>query len=84
MVQCENFKVKSVKGIKVKSTINNAKDTDDIFKKEIDLIRKTYYIELTQSDWIDSMAYFEKMDKSEIVRKALENYIPEKYKKTIK
>lgn len=43
------------------------------------LRRQTYYITELHIQAIEQMAFYEKMDKSEIVRKALEQYIPTKY-----
>lgn len=51
-------------------------------QEEIDLDkprRQTYYITELYIQAIEQMAFYEKMDKSEIVRKALEQYIPSKY-----
>lgn len=51
-------------------------------QKEIDLDklrRQTYYITELFIQSIDQMAFYEQMDKSEIVRSALEQYIPKKY-----
>jgi hypothetical protein len=66
--------------------INGAKDTntnkENIEKSDIKnnkLKRQTYYIYELFVEAINQMAFYEKMDKSEIVRTALENYIPEKY-----
>lgn len=42
-------------------------------------IRQTYHIEPVQKKAIALMAAHEQLDKSEIVRQALENYIPKKY-----
>lgn len=41
--------------------------------------RQTYYITELYIQAIEQMAFYEKMDKSEIVREALEQYIPTKY-----
>lgn len=41
--------------------------------------RATYYITPLYIDAIEQMAFYEKMDKSEIVREALKQYIPSKY-----
>jgi hypothetical protein len=60
---------------------NNAKSNLKTKKQQDDLIKRTHYFTQENLDWVASMAFFEKMDKSEIVRKALESYIPEKYKK---
>lgn len=43
------------------------------------LRRQTYYITELYIQAIEQMAFYEKMDKSKIVRKALEEYIPKKY-----
>lgn len=51
-------------------------------QEEIDLDkprRQTYYITELYIQAIEQMAFYEKMDKSEIVRNALEQYIPTKY-----
>lgn len=41
--------------------------------------RATYYITPVYIEAIEQMAFYEKMDKSEIVREALKQYIPSKY-----
>lgn len=41
--------------------------------------RQTYYITQLYIEAIEQMAFYEKMDKSEIVREALKQYIPSKY-----
>jgi len=64
--------------IKVKNQELQHPPQDD----EIDLNkmrRQTYYITELYIEAIEQMAFYEKMDKSEIVRKALEQYIPKKY-----
>lgn len=43
------------------------------------LRRQTYYITELYIQAIEQMAFYEKMDKSEIIRKALEQYVPTKY-----
>lgn len=51
-------------------------------QEEIDLDknkRATYYISQLYIEAIEQMAFYEKMDKSEIVREALKQYIPSKY-----
>lgn len=51
-------------------------------KEEIDLHklrRQTYYITELYIQAIEQMAFYERMDKSEIVREALKQYIPSKY-----
>ena len=53
------------------------------------LRRQTYYITELYIAAIKQMAFYEEMDKSELVRKALEQFIPEEYielaaKKTVK
>jgi hypothetical protein len=45
------------------------------------LRRQTYYITELYIKAIEQMAFYEKMDKSEIVRAALEEYVPQKYLK---
>lgn len=52
-------------------------------KPEIRLIRRTYYLTQELIDSVEAMAYHEKKDKSDIIREALEKYIPEKYKQKI-
>jgi predicted DNA binding CopG/RHH family protein len=71
------------------SFIKNSKDKKIEFygqkaepKKENDLSalkRQTYYITEIQIEAIKQMAFYENINKSEIIRKALEQYIPEKY-----
>lgn len=41
--------------------------------------RQTYYIEPLYIEAIEQMAFYEKMDKSEIVRQAIRQYVPSKY-----
>ena len=48
--------------------------------KAQDVVRQTYYITPQQVSAIKKMAFFDDMDKSEIVRLALEQFIPDKYK----
>ena len=53
---------------------------DEKVEKELDsLLRQTYYVSELQRKAIAFMAAHEDIDKSEIVRKALEEYIPKKY-----
>lgn len=48
-------------------------------KAKVTLIRKTYYMTPLLIKALSLMAAFEDIDKSKIVRNALESYIPEKY-----
>jgi len=51
-------------------------------KEEIDLDklrRQTYYITELYIQAIEQMAFYEKMDKSEIIRKSLDQFVPTKY-----
>lgn len=71
--------------------INGAKDEKTSVKQEKQkpiqqeetdpqkLRRQTYYITELYIQAIEQMAFFEKMDKSEIVREALKQYVPKKY-----
>lgn len=56
---------------------------NDIKTKE-EYIRKTYYLTQPLIDSLAVYSTFEKLDISEIVREALEKYIPEKYKEMAK
>ena len=64
---------------KIDNFINSAKDNIQVKKNE-GLIKRTHYFTQSNLDWIDAMAYHDKIDKSEVVRKALEMFIPDKYK----
>ena len=49
-------------------------------KKDLYILkRQTYYITEIQIEAIKQMAFYENINKSEIVRTALEQYIPKKY-----
>lgn len=51
-------------------------------KEEINLDklrRQTYYITELYIQAIEQMAFYEKMDKSDIIRKSLEQFVPTKY-----
>lgn len=72
-------KDESINKIPGRQVVQQNKATD---QEEIDLDkprRQTYYITELYIQAIEQMAFYEKMDKSEIVRKALEEYIPRKY-----
>ena len=43
------------------------------------LRRQSYYLTELHIEAINQMSFFEKLDKSEIVRKALDNFITQKY-----
>lgn len=69
--------------------INQAKDVK-IDKKEISkteelekIKRQTYYITELQRQALAIMAAHEDIEKSEIIRRALESYIPDKYIKMV-
>jgi len=67
-----------IKGAKDEKTHIKQKPKEE----EIDLNalrRQTYYISELHIKAINQMAFYENMDKSEIVRAALEQYIPKKY-----
>lgn len=69
--------INGAKDVKASAAIvnNQIKDEKDYDK----LKRQTYYISELYIEAVNQMAFFEKMDKSEIVRTALEKYIPERY-----
>lgn len=65
------------------NTQEHVKDKEHALQQEeIDLDklrRQTYYITELYIKAIEQMAFYEKMDKSEIVRTALEQFVPKKY-----
>ena len=71
----------------IDSFINGAKDQKVDTGQQINIEpkeapsrkRQTYYIDDIHIEALDQMAFYEKLDKSEIVRRALEEYIPKKY-----
>jgi hypothetical protein len=74
---------------KKQNTEDTSNKGDNITCKQTDkksdlYVRKTYHITQDLVDAIAIYSSFERKDKSEIVREALRNYIPEKYIKMTK
>jgi len=68
--------------IKVQRQTQEQQQSKQTLQEEIDPEkpkRATYYITPVYINAIEQMAFYEKMDKSEIVREALKQYIPSKY-----
>lgn len=66
------------------SNIVNNKTSNPINIEKEEYIRQTYYLTQDLINEISVYSTFEDMDKSEIVRKAIEKFIPKKYKEMAK
>lgn len=71
--------VKQGEGKNVFFSKNSSQEGQEQNEDSSKFIRQTYHIEPVQKKAIALMAAHEQLDKSEIVRKALESYIPKKY-----
>lgn len=77
-MKIDNRPKRSVQG-KGKSAIISKPQRLELSESVDKYIRQTYHIVPAQKKAIALMAAHEQLDKSEIVRQALDNYIPKKY-----